>query len=96
MEEVHHEIHEIDQHPPSPRNPFDVMRAIAVGRQPLEHRIAQSPDMCIRSPTSYDEEVGSIIDTSEVQDQQIGSFSVRNRVHSPPDRRRESSLNLSQ
>jgi len=47
MEEVHNEIHEIDQHPPSPRDPLDVVRVMPVRSQPLEHRIAQTSDVSV-------------------------------------------------
>jgi hypothetical protein len=47
MEEVHHKIHEIDQHPASPRDPLDVVRAVAMRSQSLEHRVTETPNVGI-------------------------------------------------
>src|ERR1041385_2936770 len=80
MEQVDHDIHEIEQHPAALGQSFGMMRAGPQGVQRPGHRIRETADMGVRCPARDHEPVGRIRHSPEVEHHHIVPFEVGQRL----------------
>jgi hypothetical protein len=76
MKDVHDEIDVIDQRPPAAFQTFDVVGANAVLAQLIHHMLRDGAHVRIRRSARNDEEIRGARDLSEIEDDDVGCFSI--------------------
>ena len=76
MEQVNHEIHEVEQHPAAAVQPFDVMGVMSAAVQLLHDRLRDAADVGVGSAGGDDEEIGGVVEAAKVQYDQLIALQI--------------------
>jgi hypothetical protein len=88
MKQVNDKIDEVEQHPLTARQALHVMRAMSPALQRFHHSLSDSADVGVGGARGYDEKVGRIAKSAQVEHHRMYGFQVVDRLERQVERLR--------